>query len=84
MDDQLIDKTMHEWNDHVMAIKVVGGKVYALQAFMFTYGVLLDLSPSFYEKRYCFGNLADAKIFWDAFDGTQVPVIGENGCTAIK
>ena len=79
-----VDAIIESWNDHVVATKVIGNKVYALQPFLFTYGVLLDLTTLSYKGRYCFGSLTEAKVFWNDFDGSQVPIVGVNGCTAIK
>ena len=79
-----VDAITESWNDHVISTKVIGSRVYALQPFLFTYGVLLDLTVLSYRGRYCFGSLAEAKVFWDAFDGSQVPIVGVDGCTAIK
>ncbi len=76
--------TLYNWNDDVLKLKVINRKVYALQPFMFTYGVLNELTPHTYKSRYCFDSLAEAMLFWDKYDGSQTPIVGKDGCTAIK
>lgn len=79
-----VDAIVESWNDHVVATKVIGNTVYALQPFMFTYGILLDVDLHSYRGRYCFGSLTEAVSFWNNFTGVEVPIIGVDGCTAIK
>ncbi len=79
-----VDAIIESWNDHVVATKVIGNKVYALQPFAYTYGILLDVDVDSYRGRYCFGSLTEAVSFWNNFTGSQVPIVGVDGCTAIK
>lgn len=77
---------MAYWQDqHYFDIRFFGHHGYCgLQRFMFTVGVCLGLTFSGYECRFCFNTLNDAQHFYKHWDGTTVPVIGIDGCTAIK
>lgn len=72
------------WQGHIVDHKIIANKVYAIQPFMYTYGILLDIDTTSIRGRYCFGSLVEAKVFFDEFTGWQVPIVGVNGCTAIK
>lgn len=72
--DFLIDEKVHE----------VNGMLCGIQRFMFTYGLLFGLDASVYEGRFCFNNITDAREFLNNWDGKTYPVVGVDGCTAIK
>ena len=76
--------SLETWEGHLIEHKIVKGKLHGIQRFIFTYGVLLDVKPLSYGGRYCFSDLCAAQGFLRAYDGTQIPVVGEEGCTAIK
>lgn len=56
----------------------------ATQRFIFTWGVCFGLDKTGYKGRYCFADQCSAEGFLLNWDGITVPVVGEDGCTAIK
>ncbi len=78
------DAIIKNWEDCTIVQKEVNGKVICIQRFIFTYGILLDCEMYRYKARYCFEDLTNAIGFYNDYDGTQVPIIGKDGCTAIK
>lgn len=52
--------------------------------FLFTVGVCFGLDRSGYRGRFCFDTQADAEAFLNEWDGLTYPVIGDDGCIAIK
>ena len=52
--------------------------------FMFTHGVLFGMDITGYKGRYCFQDQCSAEGFMLDWDGITVPVVGVDGCTAIK
>lgn len=76
--------TIAIWEDDLVCHKTVNGSVIGVQRFIFTYGILLDLNNHFYRQRYCFDSLQNAIGFYNDYDGSQVPIVGIDGCTAIK
>ena len=79
-----LKKVLDSWKPYITEHKIIDGELYAVQPFMFTYGVLLKLEMNMYLGRYCFDSLVCAKAFFDQYDGSQMPVVGVDGCTAIK
>ncbi len=55
-----------------------------IHRFMFTTGVCCGLNESGYSFRFCFNYVLDAVGFLNDWDGHTLPVVGEEGCTAIK
>lgn len=55
-----------------------------LQRFIFTVGVCHGLDNIGRKGRFCFHTLGDALAFYEEWDGSKLPVVGEDGCTAIK
>ena len=51
---------------------------------IFTVGVCYGLDDTGLQGRFCFDTYQNAKLFLDEWDGQTLPVIGEDGCTAIK
>lgn len=72
------------WEPYVKDIREHDGKLYALQAFAFTWGLMLNLNGAVYDGRFCFDTLQNAQGFYDDWDFKTYPVVGEDGCTAIK
>jgi hypothetical protein len=68
--------------EHVREIDGLG--FVGLSRFIFTVGVLWGLDESGYKGRFCFDTHMDAELFLREWDGTTYPVVGEDGCTAIK
>lgn len=52
--------------------------------FMYTVGVCFGIDETGYEGRYCFDTAQNAMLFLEFWDGRTAPVVGEDGCTAIK
>ncbi len=50
-------------------IKVMNGKVYALNRFIYTTGLLVGVNEHTYEHRYCYPNHADAREAFATWDG---------------
>lgn len=88
--DKLIEDMPHlfaiikNWDEYIVEWKFINNQVCAIQPFMFTWGVLVNVEMQMYEKRYCFDSLCEASGFLACWDGITEPVVGENGCTAIK
>ena len=68
--------------DHVREIDGVG--FVGISRFIYTVGVLWGLDETGYAGRFCFDTYNDAVLFLRDWDGTTYPVVGEDGCTAIK
>ena len=65
-------------------VTLVDGMWCGIRRQMFTVGVFIDMDESFVAGRYCFDTAADAEYFLEEWNGRTVPVVGEDGCTAIK
>jgi hypothetical protein len=65
-------------------IRLIDGEFCGLMRFIFTTGVCYGLDPTGYRGRFCFDNHMDASMFLKDWDGETPPVIGKDGCTAIK
>lgn len=52
--------------------------------FIYTVGVCYGLDETGYAGRFCFDTAQNAALFLQNWDGETLPVIGEDGCTAIK
>ena len=65
-------------------IREINGMVCATSRFIFTVGVCYGIDMIGYKGRFCFDNYAFAQLFLEEWDGVTPPVIGEDGCTAIK
>ena len=55
-----------------------------LYRFAFTWGVVYGLHSTGYLGRFCFDNLTCARMFLKEWDGQTLPVVGEDGCVALK
>lgn len=65
-------------------IRVIDGVVCGTMRFMFTVGVCIGIDDVGYSGRFCFNTQMEADLFLAEWDGQTMPVIGEDGCTAIK
>lgn len=70
--------------DGYSALRVFNEKICGLHRFAYTVAVVVGLDRIGYEKRFCFDNLSYALSFYQGWDGLTEPVIGQEGCTAIK
>jgi hypothetical protein len=60
------------------------GMVYGLYRFIYTIGVCYGINETGYDGRFCFDSALNALLFIKEWDGKTKPVVGEDGCTAIK
>jgi hypothetical protein len=65
-------------------IRLIDGEYCGLLRFIYTVGVCYGLDETGYRGRFCFDNHLDASLFLADWDGVTLPVVGEDGCTAIK
>ena len=65
-------------------IRVIDGVVCGTFRFIYTVGVCYGIDDVGYSGRFCFDNQLSAKLFLKEWDGETLPVIGEDGCKAIK
>ncbi len=67
------------------AVREIRGRGWCgLYRFLFTVGVCHGMDWSGLSGRFCFESLPSALNFYVNWDGITLPVLGENGCTAIK
>ena len=81
-----IEQTIAIWNPEVSIsdVCVIAGMVCCLERFIFTVGVCFGLKGHYRHGRFCFDTLQNARSFLCRWDGTSYPIVGEDGCTAIK
>ena len=65
-------------------MREIDGMVCATMRFLFTVGVCYGIDETGYRGRFCFDSYQNAELFLKDWDGKTLPVIGEDGCTAIK
>ena len=65
-------------------LRLVNGAWCGTQRFIYTVGVVMGLDESGYKNRFCFDTEQNAALFLKEWDGTTLPVIGDDGCKAIK
>jgi len=71
-------------NNGYKNFREIDGMVCATLRFIFTVGVCYGLDESGCRGRFCFENQLFAELFLKEWDGITPPVVGEDGCTAIK
>ena len=65
-------------------LRWIDGKLCGILKFLYTYGVCVDIGEHSYKMRFCFETKLQAVGFLEIWDGETLPVIGRDGCTAIK
>lgn len=65
-------------------IREVNGLVCGCRRYFYTVGVCIGLDEYGMSGRYCFDDMLSAALFIRDWDGVTPPVVGEDGCTAIK
>ena len=65
-------------------LREINGMSCGVSRFLFTCGVCYGLDEVGYVGRYCFDTHQNASLFLKEWDGVTNPVIGEDGCKAIK
>ena len=71
-------------NQYENVREVIPGFICATHRFLFTCGVCCGLDETGYTNRFCFDTMQNAELFLKDWDGNTVPVVGEDGCKAIK
>lgn len=72
--------TNHGYTD----LREINGMTCGVMRFIFTCGVCYGLDDTGYVGRYCFDTHQNAELFLHDWDGVTNPVVGEDGCKAIK
>lgn len=65
-------------------VREIDGMVCATHRYIYTVGVCYGIDMTGYRGRFCFDSQQNAELFLKDWDGQTMPVIGEDGCTAIK
>ena len=52
--------------------------------YLSTYGVCIGLDASGHQGRFCFDTYLNAQLFLRDWKGFELPVVGDDGCTAVK
>lgn len=65
-------------------LRLVNGRWCGTQRFIYTVGVVLGLDETGYTNRFCFDTEQNAALFLKDWDGSTLPVVGDDGCKAIK
>ncbi|MGY5853599.1 MAG: hypothetical protein RTU92_08555 [Candidatus Thorarchaeota archaeon] len=65
-------------------LRYINGMFCGVQRFAYTVGVCFGLDESGYKGRFCFDSEMNADYFLHDWDGKTLPVVGDDGCTAIK
>lgn len=65
-------------------IRYVGDMWCGVNRFMYTCGVCYGLDECGYRGRFCFDTMQNATLFLQDWNGVTLPVVGEDGCTAVK
>ena len=78
------DLIIESWEPYSRDIREINGMICAIEKWMFTWSVSYGLCISGRAGRYCFNTLCDCLAFYKDWDGIEVPVVGVDGCTAVK
>lgn len=81
MNDELTNFLVDEGYSNIHEID---GMVCATLRFIYTVGVVYGIDWTGYRGRFCFESQQCAELFLKDWDGKTLPVVGEDGCTAIK
>ena len=65
-------------------VREIDGVVCGTMRFVYTVGVCYGIDETGYRGRFCFDNHLYALLFLNEWDGQTPPIIGEDGCKAIK
>lgn len=84
----MTDRSSKEWMEQhhgYSNVRLVEGRgLCGLMRQAFTTGVFVNLEEYGHSGRICFDTWQDAELFLRDWDGKTHPVVGEDGCTAIK
>jgi hypothetical protein len=78
------DLIIHLYKEGYTNLKMVNNQLCGIKEFIFTFGVCCDMDKHGYRYRFCFSDKKYALDFLDSWDGETLPMVGVNGCTAIK
>ncbi len=79
-----IGETAQAWTPYVKDMRFINGKLCGIEKWTFTWSVSYGFDGYLREGRYCFDSLQNALGFYNEWDGIEVPVVGIDGCTAVK
>lgn len=65
-------------------LREINGMACGIAQFFYTWGVCYGMDEYGYVGRYCFDTEQNASLFLKEWDGVTDPIIGEDGCKAIK
>ena len=65
-------------------VREIDGMLCGLMRYLFTVGVCFGLDEGGLKGRFCFDTYQNAELFLREWDGKTYPVVGDDGCTAIK
>lgn len=65
-------------------LRDIEGMVCGCYRFIFTSGVCYGIDFGGLAGRFCFDTKANARLFLKEWDGIEKPIVGLDGCTAIK
>lgn len=77
-------KSMLEGYGYEHVREVEGWGWCGISRFMFTCGVCYGMDETGRKGRFCFDTMMDAELFLRDWDGTTIPEVGVDGCTAVK
>lgn len=66
-------------------LKNLDGNLCGVMRMLFTVGVMYGIDEQGnYRGRFCFDTYQNAELFLQDWDGHTLPVVGEDGCKAVK
>lgn len=79
MADYTVEQARYE------SLKNIDGNLCGLMQMLFTVGVMYGIDEQGnYHGRFCFDTYQNAELFLQDWDGHTLPVVGEDGCKAVK
>jgi len=73
-----------EQNGYENIREVLPGYLCGMQRFIYTVGVCCGLDDTGFLNQFCFDTMQNAELFLKDWDGSTLPEVGVDGCTAIK
>jgi hypothetical protein len=73
-----------EQNGYTDVRYVEGWGICGIQRMIFTVGACYGMDESGMKGRFCFDTQQNAELFLRDWDGTTLPEVGTDGCTALK
>lgn len=79
-----IHETITIWGPEMTDMCMKNGMVCGIERFIYSLGVSFGLDGHYRHGRFCFDTLQNARGFLEDWDGKTYPVVGVDGCKAIK